>query len=124
MTPSAFSLPPRGQPPPPDGNFEGVIPPVQAWAALAMNNTLRQLGRKDRLDFLRRSFSKLLVNFTWWTNRKDPGGKNVFEGGVLGLDNIGVFDRSAALPTGGTLEQAGGTAWMMLFSQNMLELAP
>jgi len=116
-------LHPNGQIPAYEWNFGDVNPPVQAWAALAMNNTLRQLGRKDRLDFLRRSFSKLLVNFTWWTNRKDPGGKNVFEGGFLGLDNIGVFDRSAALPTGGTLEQADGTAWMMLFSQNMLELA-
>ena len=65
----------------------------------------------------------LLVNFTWWVNRKDPTGRNVFEGGFLGLDNIGVFDRSAKLPTGGSLEQADGTAWMALFSQNMLELA-
>ena len=68
-------------------------------------------------------FARLLVNFTWWVNRKDPTGRNVFEGGFLGLDNIGVFDRSAALPTGGNLEQADGTAWMAMFSQNMLELA-
>jgi hypothetical protein len=70
-----------------------------------------------------RSFSRLLLNFTWWVNRKDPSGRNVFEGGFLGLDNIGVFDRSAALPTGGRLEQADGTAWMAMFSQNMLEMA-
>lgn len=73
--------------------------------------------------FLQESFNKLLLNFTWWINRKDRDGKNLFEGGFLGLDNIGVFDRSAALPSGGHLEQADGTAWMALFSQNMLELA-
>ncbi len=72
---------------------------------------------------MRSTFNKLLINFTWWVNRKDRFGKNVFEGGFLGLDNIGVFDRSAPLPTGGNLEQADGTAWMALFSQNMLELA-
>src|SRR3954465_7844624 len=75
------------------------------------------------LEFLRATFNKLVLNFTWWVNRKDRSGKNVFEGGFLGLDNIGVFDRSAPLPTGGHLEQADGTAWMALFSQNMLELA-
>ena len=75
------------------------------------------------MDFLKRAFGKLLPNFTWWVNRKDRFGKNVFEGGFLGLDNIGVFDRSAPLPTGGYLEQADGTAWMALFCQNMLEIA-
>ena len=86
--------------------------------------TLRptNMGEVD-VDFLRDAFKKLLVNFTWWVNRKDPSGRNLFEGGFLGLDNIGVFDRSAPLPTGGQLEQADGTAWMALFSQNMLELA-
>src|SRR6185436_6246166 len=74
-------------------------------------------------EFLKSSFQKLLLNFTWWVNRKDRSGHNVFEGGFLGLDNIGVFDRSAPLPTGGYLEQADGTAWMALFSQNMLEIA-
>ena len=73
------------------------------------------------VEFLKRRFSKLLLNFTWWVNRKDRFGKNVFEGGFLGLDNIGVFDRRAPLPTGGYLEQADGTAWMALFCQNMLE---
>jgi hypothetical protein len=76
----------------------------------------------DDLEFLKRSFGKLTANFTWWVNRKDRFGKNVFEGGFLGLDNIGVFDRSAPLPTGGHLEQADGTAWMALFCQNMLEI--
>ena len=75
------------------------------------------------IDWLERSFHKLLLNFTWWVNRKDRSDKNVFEGGFLGLDNIGVFDRSAPLPTGGHLEQADGTAWMALFCQNMLEIA-
>ena len=75
------------------------------------------------VPFLRQSFLRLLLNFTWWVNRKDPAGKNVFEGGFLGLDNIGVFDRSAPVPAGGRLEQADGTGWMALFSQNMLELA-
>jgi hypothetical protein len=81
------------------------------------------MGREVDLDFLKQSYSKLALNFTWWVNRKDRFGKNVFEGGFLGLDNIGVFDRSAPLPAGGYLEQADGTAWMSLFCQNMLELS-
>jgi hypothetical protein len=116
-------LHPNGQIPAYEWNFGDVNPPVQAWATLFVDVTMQQLRRPDRLDFLRRAFAKLMLNFTWWTNRKDLSGKNVFEGGFLGLDNIGVFDRSASLPTGGNLEQADGTAWMMLFSQNMLELA-
>jgi len=103
-------------------NFGDVNPPVHAFAALFLQNLEADLGEVD-LPFLQESFSKLLLNFTWWVNRKDPSGHNVFEGGFLGLDNIGVFDRSAALPTGGRLEQADGTAWMAMFSQNMLELA-
>src|SRR5207344_3129138 len=75
------------------------------------------------LDFLKRCFQKLMLNFAWWVNRKDRFGQNVFEGGFLGLDNIGVFDRSAPLPSGGCLEQADGTAWMALFCQNMMEIA-
>jgi hypothetical protein len=82
----------------------------------------RRRGRGD-VEFLQRSFQKLLLNFTWWVNRKDPAGRNVFEGGFLGLDNIGVFDRSSPLPTGGRLEQADGTAWMAFFAQNMLQIA-
>ena len=81
-----------------------------------------QTGEGDT-EWLKSCFHKLLLNFTWWVNRKDRSGRNVFEGGFLGLDNIGVFDRSAPLPTGGYLEQADGTAWMALFSQNMLEIA-
>jgi hypothetical protein len=88
-----------------------------------MHRTDQALHGTADLNFLRATFNKLLVNFTWWINQKDRDGKNVFEGGFLGLDNIGVFDRSAPLPTGGYLEQADGTAWMALYSQNMLELA-
>jgi hypothetical protein len=96
---------------------------VHAWATL-FNYQMEMLtsGEGD-VEFLKRAFQKLLLNFTWWVNRKDPTGKNVFEGGFLGLDNIGVFDRSAALPSGGHLEQADGTAWMALYSQNMLSIA-
>ena len=103
-------------------NFGDVNPPVHAFATLFLQNLEADLGEVD-LPFLQECFAKLLLNFTWWVNRKDPSGRNVFEGGFLGLDNIGVFDRSAALPTGGRLEQADGTAWMAMFSQNMLELA-
>ena len=104
-------------------NFSDVNPPVHAWATLFLHRTEQALRGEADLDFLKSAFNKLLLNFTWWVNRKDRFGKNVFEGGFLGLDNIGVFDRSAPLPTGGHLEQADGTAWMALFSQNMLELA-
>ena len=104
-------------------NFSDVNPPVHAFATLFLHRTEQALRGETDLDFLTATFNKLLLNFTWWVNRKDRFGKNVFEGGFLGLDNIGVFDRSAPLPTGGHLEQADGTAWMALFSQNMLELA-
>ena len=104
-------------------NFSDVNPPVHAFATLFMHRTGQARRGEVDLDFLRSVFNKLLLNFTWWMNRKDRFGKNLFEGGFLGLDNIGVFDRSAPLPTGGHLEQADGTAWMALFSQNMLELA-
>jgi hypothetical protein len=115
-------LHPTGQMPAYEWNFGDVNPPVHAFAALFLQNLEADLGEVD-LPFMEKSFSRLLLNFTWWVNRKDPTGHNVFEGGFLGLDNIGVFDRSAALPTGGTLEQADGTAWMAMFSQNMLEMA-
>jgi len=115
-------LHPTGQMPAYEWNFGDVNPPVHAFATLFLQNLESDLGHAD-LPFLRDAFNRLLLNFTWWVNRKDPTGHNVFEGGFLGLDNIGVFDRSAALPTGGRLEQADGTAWMALYSQNMLELA-
>jgi hypothetical protein len=116
-------LHPNGQMPAYEWNFSDVNPPVHAFATLFLHRTEQALRGETDLDFLRATFNKLLLNFTWWVNRKDRFGKNVFEGGFLGLDNIGVFDRSAPLPTGGNLEQADGTAWMALFSQNMVELA-
>jgi len=116
-------LHPSGQMPAYEWNFSDVNPPVHAFATLFLHRTEQALRGETDLDFLKAAFNKLLLNFTWWVNRKDRFGKNVFEGGFLGLDNIGVFDRSAPLPTGGHLEQADGTAWMALFSQNMLELA-
>ena len=116
-------LHPSGQMPAYEWNFSDVNPPVHAFATLFLHRTEQALRGETDVDFLKTAFNKLLLNFTWWVNRKDRSGKNVFEGGFLGLDNIGVFDRSAPLPTGGHLEQADGTAWMALFSQNMLELA-
>jgi hypothetical protein len=116
-------LHPNGQLPAYEWNFGDVNPPVHAWATLFLHRLDISRGGEGDIDFLKAAFSKLTLNFTWWVNRKDRLGKNVFEGGFLGLDNIGVFDRSAPLPTGGHLEQADGTAWMALFSQNMLELA-
>ncbi|HEY5748003.1 MAG TPA: glucosidase [Chryseolinea sp.] len=116
-------LHPNGQMPAYEWNFSDVNPPVHAFATLFLHRTELALNGKADVEFLKLTFNKLLLNFTWWVNRKDRFGKNIFEGGFLGLDNIGVFDRSAPLPTGGHLEQADGTAWMALFSQNMLELA-
>ena len=113
---------PNGQIPAYEWNFSDVNPPVHAWATLFLYKVERSLGREDR-KFLERSFQGLMLNFNWWVNRKDPEGRNVFAGGFLGLDNIGVFDRSAPLPTGGALEQADGTAWMAFYCQNMLEIA-
>jgi hypothetical protein len=114
---------PNGQMPAYEWNFDDVNPPVHAWAALfTYRFHKRELGA-DAIPFLKRTFNMLLSNFTWWMNRKDRDGRNLFEGGFLGLDNIGVFDRSAPLPTGGYLEQADGTSWMAFFSQNMLDIA-
>ena len=113
----------NGQLPAYEWNFGDVNPPVHAWATLFQYRIEQAKRGEGDLEFLKRAFGKLLVNFTWWVNRKDRLGKSVFEGGFLGLDNIGVFDRSAELPTGGHLEQADGTAWMAMFCQNMLEIA-
>ncbi len=102
--------------------FGDVNPPVHAWACWRVYKITGKRGERDR-EFLVRCFHKLLLNFTWWVNRKDPDGRNVFGGGFLGLDNIGVFDRSKPLPTGGHLEQADGTAWMAFFCGTMLAMA-
>jgi len=115
-------LHPSGQIPAYEWNFGDVNPPVHAWATIFLYRMEQLQKGEGDIEFLKRSFGKLLANFTWWVNRKDRNGKNVFDGGFLGLDNIGVFDRSAPLPTGGYLEQADGTAWMALFCQNMLEI--
>ena len=117
-------LHPNGQMPAYEWNFSDVNPPVHAYATMQIYLTDKERNNgKGDLEFLVYAFSKLLVNFTWWLNRKDRSGNNVFEGGFLGLDNIGVFDRSSPLPTGGYLEQADGTAWMVFFSQQMLRIA-
>ena len=113
---------PNGQIPAYEWNFSDVNPPVHAWATLFLYRVETELGRAD-LRFLERSFQGLMLNFNWWVNRKDPEGRNVFAGGFLGLDNIGVFDRSAPLPTGGHLDQADGTAWMAFYCLCMLEIA-
>ena len=118
-----FFLHPTGQIPAYEWNFSDVNPPVHAWATIFLYRTEQALKGEGDVEFLKRSFAKLMLNFSWWVNRKDRFGKNLFEGGFLGLDNIGVFDRSAALPTGGHLEQADGTAWVSLFCQNMLEIS-
>jgi hypothetical protein len=114
---------PNGQLPAYEWAFGDVNPPVHAWAAWRVYKIdKKRAGKGDRV-FLERVFQKLLLNFTWWVNRKDAEGRNVFQGGFLGLDNIGVFDRSAPLPTGGHLEQSDGTSWMAMYCLNMLAIA-
>jgi hypothetical protein len=118
-----FFLHPTGQIPAYEWNFSDVNPPVHGWATLFLYRTEQAMYGRGDTDFLKRSLGKLMLNFSWWINRKDRFGKNLFEGGFLGLDNISVFDRSAALPSGGHLEQADGTSWVALFAQNLLEIA-
>jgi hypothetical protein len=114
---------PNGQIPAYEWEFSDVDPPVHAWAAMRVYQIEQKFyGRTDR-EFLERVFQKLLINFTWWVNRKDAEGKNIFEGGFLGLDNISVFDRTSGLPSGGHLEQADGTSWMAMYCLNLLALA-
>ena len=113
---------PNGQLPAYEFSFGDVNPPVHAWAAWRVYKIAAARGDRDR-DFLESAFQKLLLNFTWWVNRKDVQGKNIFAGGFLGLDNIGVFDRSKPLPTGGVLQQADGTAWMGFYCGTMLSMA-
>jgi hypothetical protein len=117
-------LHPNGQIPAYEWNFGDVNPPVHAWSTWEIYTLDRERnGGKGDINFLKYAFSKLLINFTWWVNCKDRGNNNLFQGGFLGLDNIGVFDRSSPLPTGGFLEQADGTAWMVFFSQRMLQIS-
>ncbi|MFO1154662.1 MAG: glucosidase [Rhodospirillales bacterium] len=115
---------PNGQIPAYEWNFSDVNPPVRAWAAWQIYQIDRHHnGGNGDLVFLERVFHKFLINFTWWVNRKDHGGRNIFQGGFLGLDNIGCFDRSAPLPTGGTIKQSDGTAWMAMFALNLMRIA-
>jgi hypothetical protein len=114
---------PNGQLPAYEWAFGDVNPPVHAWSAWRVYKIEQKRQGTGDLKFLERVFHKLLLNFTWWVNRKDADGNNVFQGGFLGLDNIGVFDRSAPLPTGGRLEQSDGTSWMAMYSLNMLAIA-
>lgn len=117
-------LHPNGQIPAYEWNFGDVNPPVHAWATWEIYTRDRAINQGvGDVEFLKYAFSKLVINFTWWVNRKDEGGNNLFQGGFLGLDNISVFDRSSELPTGGHLEQADGTAWMVFFSQRMFQIA-
>jgi hypothetical protein len=115
---------PNGQFPAYEWKFSDVNPPVHAWATWRVYKMdQKHNGGKGDVDFLARVYHKLLLNFTWWVNRKDTEGNNIFDGGFLGLDNIGVFDRSAELPTGGRIEQADGTSWMAMYSLNMMRIA-
>ena len=120
-----WSMHPNGQLPAYEWNFSDVNPPVHAWAAWRLYHY--ELERKppgeEDLTFLRGIFHKLMINFTWWVNRKDESGNNIFEGGFLGLDNIGVFDRNTVLPGGSHLEQADGTSWMAMYALNMMRIA-
>lgn len=113
---------PNGQMPAYEWNFSDVNPPVHAWACWRVYKMTGEKGARDR-EFLARTFQKLLMNFTWWVNRKDPDGHNIFSGGFLGLDNIGVFDRSKSQPAGSSLSQADGTAWMAFYCGTMLAMA-
>jgi len=114
---------PNGQLPAYEWAFGDVNPPVHAWAAWRVYQLDRKQSGKGDLKFLERIFHKLMLNFTWWVNRKDAEGRNVFQGGFLGLDNIGVFDRSRPLPTGGFINQADGTAWVAMYSLNLMRIA-
>ncbi len=114
---------PNGQLPAYEWAFSDVNPPVHAWACMRVYRIEKARTGQGDMAFLKRVFQKLLINFTWWVNRKDHNDKNVFQGGFLGLDNIGIFDRSAAIPGGGHLEQADGTSWMAMYCLNMLDMA-
>jgi glycogen debranching enzyme len=118
-----YYMHPNGQIPAYEWNFSDVNPPVHAWSAWKVYTIDRERRGEGDLEFLEKIFHKLLMNFTWWVNQKDASGNNLFEGGFLGLDNIGVFDRSHGLPSGGRMEQADATAWMAMYSLNMLRIA-
>ena len=114
---------PNGQIPAYEWNFNDVNPPVQPWSVLMLNEIEKKKKGKGDIEFLKKMFNKLSLNFTWWVNRLDPGQNNVFEGGFLGMDNIGIFDRSKEIPGNATLEQVDGTSWMALFCLSMLKIS-
>ncbi len=118
-----YYMHPNGQIPAYEWNFSDVNPPVHAWGAWQVYSIDKETRGEGDIEFLAKVFHKLLMNFTWWVNQKDSSGNNLFEGGFLGLDNIGVFDRSHNVPNGGYLEQADATAWMAMYSLNMLRIA-
>ncbi|GAA4451117.1 glucosidase [Nibrella saemangeumensis] len=118
-----YYMHPNGQIPAYEWNFSDVNPPVHAWATWKVYEIDKELNGTGDIGFLERVFHKMLLNFTWWVNRKDVAGNNIFGGGFLGLDNIGVFDRSQPLPMGGRIEQADGTGWMAMYTLNMLRIA-
>lgn len=120
---SEWYMHPNGQLPAYEWNFSDVNPPVHAWAVFRVFKIDEYLKGKPDLEFLESAFQKLLMNFTWWVNKKDNNGNNIFEGGFLGLDNIGVFDRNTTLPNGEHLEQSDGTSWMAMFALNMMRIA-
>ena len=120
---NVWYLHPNGQLPAYEWNFSDVNPPVLAWATWRVYKIAGRVEGKEDRNFLVRMFHKLLLNFTWWVNRKDPEGRNVFEGGFLGLDNIGVFDRSSPLGPGNFIEQSDGTSWMAMFCLDMLAMS-
>lgn len=114
---------PNGQLPAYEWNFSDVNPPVHAWAAWRVYKIDKKYNGAGDLDFLERIFHKLLINFTWWVNKKDEDGRNIFQGGFLGMDNIGIFDRSTELPIGGHIDQSDGTSWMAMYSLNLMRIA-
>ena len=114
---------PNGQLPAYEWAFGDVNPPVHAWAVIRVFQMDRILNGQPDRKFLEMAFHKLLLNFTWWVNRKDANDRNIFQGGFLGLDNIAIFDRSNPLPTGGTIDQSDGTAWMAMFTLNMMRIS-
>lgn len=114
---------PNGQLPAYEWDFDDVNPPVHAWAVWRVYKIDKKINGKGDIDFLERAFHKLLINFTWWINKKDKEGHNIFQGGFLGMDNIGVFDRSTELPTGGYIDQADGTSWVAMYCLNLMRIA-
>jgi hypothetical protein len=114
---------PSGSIPADEFDFDDTVPPIHAWAAWRVYEIERERRGEGDREFLERVFHKLMLNFTWWVNRKDAEGRNIFQGGFLGLNNIRIFDRSKPLPTGGTINQSDGTAWMAMYTLTLMRIA-